>query len=315
MILITGGGGFIGLNLAHDLVERGQTVLLLRRHNFELPSFLTPFAPELVRTIHGDLNDPAFLDRVISEYAVESIVHAAVITESTPGSTLFEAVQSNVQGTAVILEAARRARLRRVTFLSSISVYFPYTQDHPFLSEENDLPAGAPEWIGATKKAGEQICQLYAQQYGLSVPIVRPAQVWGPLYWTGRSPIMAMVQNSLEGKPADLSSHYGGGRSSYIYVRDCAQAISLIHLAPSLKFGLYNLGDGEHHSLEDFSRALKSILPSARISLGSKAPPGYREAPPLSITRLQQELGFRRRYSLEEGLEAYLAWLKDGSYQ
>jgi nucleoside-diphosphate-sugar epimerase len=109
----------------------------------------------------------------------------------------------NLQGTVDILEAARIFDLRRVTFLSSISVYMPTSTKREFLSEEDDLPAVSSEWIGGSKKAGEQICQLYAKQYGLSIPIVRPPQVWGPLYWTHRSPVHSMIENAIAGKPSD----------------------------------------------------------------------------------------------------------------
>ena len=65
MILITGGGGFIGLNLARELVDAGQSVLLVRRHSFDLPNFLAPFAGQGIQILLGDAGEPEFLNRII----------------------------------------------------------------------------------------------------------------------------------------------------------------------------------------------------------------------------------------------------------
>lgn len=314
MILITGGGGFIGLNLAKYLADQGEQVLLVRRHTFETPSFLSRFAGKQVIIAQGDIAEPTVLYYLIKRYDVESIIHAAVVTESSRGSTLYQAMKVNLQGTAEIFEAARIFGLRRVTFLSSVSVYNPVRPGLKVLSEDNDLSATSGEWISGSKKAGEQICQLYMRQYGLSIPVARPPQVWGPLYWTHRSPVHTMIENAIAGKPSDFSRIYGGNTSPYIYVRDCARAIGLIHLAPVLKHALYNIADSENHSLFDFARAIKEVIPDARIELGEIIPPGFTESPPMSIERIQSDLGFVPDYDLKRAVRAYIAWLRDGQY-
>jgi len=220
----------------------------------------------------------------------------------------------NLQGTADTLEAARIFGLKRVTFLSSVAVYMPCQDSLKVLHEDNELPVTSSDWITGSKKAGEQICQLYAKEYGLSIPIVRPPQVWGPLYWTRRSPIQNMVENAIAGKPTDLSGIYGGNKSPYVYVRDCAKAISLVHLTPSLKYGIYNISDGESHSLADFAQAIKEVIPGAQIKLGEKRPPGYMELPPMSIDRIKSDVGFTPYYDFKRAVRAYIEWVRDGKY-
>ena len=97
MILITGGGGFIGTNLARELIDRGHEVLLIRRHPFEPPSFLAPFVGKQARISLGDISDLPFLYGTIREYGVESIVHAASLHKGT--GSLHETLKSNVNGT------------------------------------------------------------------------------------------------------------------------------------------------------------------------------------------------------------------------
>jgi nucleoside-diphosphate-sugar epimerase len=314
MILITGGGGFIGLNLARYLVDHDQQVLLVRRHAFEVPAFLAPYVGKQVNVVQGDITDPPFLYSLIKAYNVVSIVHAAVATETSSASTLYQAVKSNIQGTADVLEAARIFGLRRVTFLSSIAVYFPQNSPRPTLSEEDDLPALTTEWIGGTKKAAEQVCLLYAKEYGLSIPIVRPPQVWGPLYWTHRSPVHTMIEKAIAGNPCDLSGVYGRSLAPYIYVRDCAKALGMIHLASSLKYNIYNIADRETHSLADFARVLKDIIPGARVKLGETKTERDVDRPPMNIARIQSDLGFSPDYTLKRAVGAYVDWLRDGKY-
>lgn len=314
MILITGGGGFIGLNLAWDLVDRGQKVLLVRRHTFEPPSFLAPYVGKQVTIAQGDITEPSVLYWLIKNYNIETIIHAAVLNETSIGSTLYQAMKVNLQGTADILEAARIFDLYRVTFLSSVAVYMPCKEPLKALHEDNDLPVTSSDWLAGTKKAGEQICQLYAKEYGLSIPIVRPPQVWGPLYWTHRSPIQDMVENAIAGKTSDFSSVYGENKLPYVYVRDCAKAISLVHLAPSLKHNIYNISDGESHSLADFAQEINEVIPGAQIKLGETKSPKDVELPPMCIDRIKEDLGFAPEYDLKRAVRAYIEWVRDGKY-
>ncbi len=314
MILITGGGGFIALNLAHYLVSQGKKVLLVQRRAIPLPAFLAPFAGDKVSILQGDVTAPQFLHSAIRDYEVESIVHAAVATETSQGSSLYQAVTTNVQGTAEILEASRQFGLRRVTFLSSLAVYFPLTRSAAVLSEDADLPVLPGEWIGATKKAAEQVCLLYANEYGLSVPIVRPPQVWGPLYWTHRSPVHSLIENAVAGKPTILPEVDGESCAPYIYVRDCARAIGLIHLAPNLRWPIYNIGETQTRSLADFARAIKMVMSTATIELGKPGMEPVPDRPPLDTKRLFSDTGFQPEYTMEQAVRAYILWLRDATY-
>ena len=241
-------------------------------------------------------------------------MHAAVLSKGSRDSTLYQAIKVNLQGTTDVLEAARIFGLKRVTFISSIAVYMPYRGTPEVLREDNDLPVISSDWIAGTKKAGEQICQLYAEEYGLSIPVVRPPQVWGPLYWTHRSPIQDMVENAIAGKPSDFSSVDGSSKSAYIYVRDCVRAISLVHLTPSLRYGIYNISDGENHSLADFAKAVKEVIPGTQIKFGKIRSERDIEPPPMSIDRIKSDLGFAPEYNLKRAMRAYIEWLRDGKY-
>jgi UDP-glucose 4-epimerase len=296
------------------LIDRGQEVLLVRRHSFEPPSFLAPYIGKQARIALGDIGDLAFLYRTIREYGVESIVHAASLHQGT--GTLYKALKSNVDGTIELLEAARIFGIGRVTFLSSVAVYLTEGPMPAVLEEENDLPASGVRnsYIAATKKAGEQICQLYAKEYEMSIPMLRPPLVWGPMYQSGLQHQVTMVKNAVEGRATDLSGVYGGTKMVFVYVRDCAKAISLVHLAPSLKHAIYHISDGQSHTLADFAEAIREFIPSAEIRLGTTRSRTDVDYPAMSIERIRQDVGFTPDYDLKRAVKACIDWLKEGSY-
>lgn len=184
MILVTGGGGLLGLNLARALVDKGKEVLLLswfhERAETLVSPFLAPFWGNQVKEVKGDVLEWPSISSLIGEYSIESIVHAAGIWPGRVGTTsLYHVVSVDIVGTLNILELAHIHGLRRVAFISSVNVYFGLG-DQVEGYEDAHLPVLYPDAIGTTKKASEQICHLYANRYQLSVPIIRVARIYGP---------------------------------------------------------------------------------------------------------------------------------------
>lgn len=309
MILITGGGGFIGLNTAKYLVDEGEGVVLLKRRPFQIPPFLKQYEGNQVKVVAGDILELPFLYSLVKEYKIESIIHLASMHEP---EILYRVLKANVEGTTEILETARIFGLRRVTFCSSEAVYLPADNSQLF-REEMAFSLHSPDYISATKKAGEHICHLYAKQYAMSVPIVRPPRVWGPLYHSGIQPIQLMVENSITGKFSNFSRLDGDKLGNFVYIKDCARAIGMIHLAPKLSNNVYNVSDIIRHSLSEFKQAIMEFIPEANISLGG---PGENSTddPPMNIDRIREDLGFTPEYDLKKGIKDYLGWLKEGNY-
>ncbi len=177
-----------------------------------------------------------------------------------------------------------------------------------------DLPVKSINFICATKKAGEQICNLYTLQYGMSVPIVRPPKVWGPLYHSGLQPVQRMAENAVAGKPTDYSNIYGERLGNTVYIKDCARAIGLVHLAHSLKHNIYNISDALQHSPAEYAEAIREVIPEAQIKLGKTRSAKDVDDPPMSIERIKEELGFTPEYDLKRAVRDYIDWLREGKY-
>lgn len=312
MILITGGGGLVGLNLARDLLYRGAEVLLLQRHAIEVPSFLTPFWDNQVKGVIGDIEDLAFLFDLMRKYPVDSIVHAAGTFEGRGGEgSLYQRAKVNVQGTANIMEVGRICGVRRITYISSIGVYLG--RKEPW-SEDVDLPSISCTFIGNTKKAAEQICFLYIKEYGLSIPIIRLARVYGPTAHWRRNPMIVMITDAVAGKSIDLSHVPGGGGVVPIYAKDCAKGISLVHLADSLNYPIYNLSGGELYNWFEIARMVKEIIPGAEIRLGTAQPEEKLKYYNVPVERIAKDVGFIPNYDVKQGIMAYVDWLREGKY-
>jgi nucleoside-diphosphate-sugar epimerase len=121
-----------------------------------------------------------------------------------------------------------------------------------------------------------------------------------------------MIESAAAGKPADLSKVSGSTRGHTVYAKDVGEATSLIHLAKSLKYYIYNVSDGTHPTMLEVAQIVREIIPDAKITLG---PPGQEK--PLhsgvNVKRMKEEFGFGFR-DLKAGINDYIGWLKGGNY-
>ena len=322
MILITGGGGFFGLNTARCLAERGHEVLLLQRRAVDAPPLLGPFWGKQVKQATGSILELPFLFGLMKTFPVESIIHAAFDSsgldvrrggmEASTQRTLYDVLQIGITGTINILELGRLFGLRRITFISSVDTYRGWPEDCPVWREDAPLPPVSFSPIGNNKKAGEQLSFLYARTYGLSVVSLRVGRVYGPAA-THNEPIRIMVENAVAGKPTDLSGKVpADSRGHTVYARDAGEGTCLVHLATSLKHHIYNVADGQNPTMAEAAGIVKELLPGSEIRLGEvlAAKPSHSG---IDITRMREEWGFNPR-DIRQGIQAYIGWLKGGVY-
>lgn len=314
MILITGGSGFLGLNLAWHLVNKGKRVLLFDARRVEVPSFLAPFWDNQANGVVGEIMDLPNLLSAIEKYSIETIIHAAYYQFAVSGerATLYQLLKGNLEGTTNVLEAARIFHLRRVSFISSFGVYFG--SKSMFFREDLDLPLTFNIDVEGIKHACEQVCLPYVKEYGLSVVILRPDILYGPLSHGRRFPIRAMVENATARKSSDFSHIYGGSRTAFTYIKDTAKAISLVHLAQAPKYNIYNVGEGNLYNYFDFAQAIKEVIPDADIRLGTTRSAKDVDHPPMDIGRIKNEMGFIPDYDLKLAIKDYINWCREGKY-
>ncbi len=319
MILITGGLGFLGCNLAKLLCDAGEKVLLTSNRNTEVPSLIKPYLAENLKVAPLDITSREAVSRLIDAHRIDAIVHAAVRSEKG-NTTLYQALDVNVTGTINVLESAHRAAITRVLFISSEAVYQGMAQTTPFREEER-LLITSDRFVPGTKKTGEILCLMYAHQHGMEAVSVRLTRVYGPLYKGIRNLPGHMVEKAAKGLPIELSDYDPAEAHDFIYSKDAARALVLLLKTARLRHRIYNLGYGELTTIRAFADAIRQVLPNAEIHLGDSSGPLTSTRTPMDIhacvdiARLREETGFAPEYDVCRGVEHYVKWARDGIYQ
>jgi UDP-glucose 4-epimerase len=312
MILLTGGMGFIGLHTARALLDAGEDVVLTRFRTWRLPDFLEPELDARLHVETVDMADGWGLLDVLRRHAVTSVVHLAVPALGTGPAQEYG---SAVQGLVNVLEAARQHGARRVSVASSLAVYGragagPWCEDAPLAVE-------SASHTEAAKKAMEVIGLHYADRTGLEVLMLRLAAIYGPLYHSMANLPSRLCHAAVAGAQPDLAGVRGGVQyaedaGDLCHVRDCADGIRLLHLAPSLRHRVYNVGAGVAVTNGEVAAAVGRAVPGATIALPSRAAAGGGPARPyMDITRIQEETAYAPSHDIDSGVADYVAWLRD----
>ena len=311
-VLITGGAGFLGINLVRFLLARGHGVTSLDLAELEYAD-----VRERIRVVRGDVRDPAAVRHAMD--GAGWVVHAAA---ALPLYTPHDIRTTDVGGTRNVLEAALTAGVSRVVHVSSTAVYG--IPDHHPLREEDPLHGVGP--YGEAKVEAESVCLQYRAR-GLCVPILRPKSFVGP----ERLGVFALLYDwAQDGRNFPVLGP-GTNRYQLLDVEDLCEAI---HLAGTLDAArvndTFNIGAKEFGTLrEDYQAVLDRAGRGKRIVSLPASPaiwtlrllerlrlsPLYRwvyetvtEDSYVAIDRAERVLGFRPRYSNREALLRNFEW-------
>ena len=246
--LITGGAGFLGINLTRYLLAREQQVSV-----FDMAPFAYPDVQDRVRAIQGDIRDRAALDGVLP--GVDIVVHAAAALPLYSKEAIYS---TDVTGTENVLAGAFQHDVERVIHISSTAVYG--IPDHHPLLEDDPLQGVGP--YGKAKIAAEQRCQSYRNE-GRCVPIIRPKSFVGP----ERLGVFALFYDwAFSGKGFPV---IGNGKNRYqlLDVEDLCQAIYLTAtLDCAVANTTFNIGAAEYTTFaEDYQAVLDTAGHGKRI--------------------------------------------------
>jgi len=307
-MLVTGAAGFIGSNFVHYWLEGhpDDHVVALdlltyagNRANLEAVESRVPF-------VHGDIGDLGLVENVLREHGIETIVNFAAESHNSlavidPG--LF--ARTNVLGTQLLLEAARKAEVGRFHHISTCEVYgdLPLDSGEAF-TEESPYRPRTP--YNASKAAADHYVRAYHETYGLATTITNCSNNYGP-YQFPEKVIPLFVTNALDDRPLPMYASTQN-RREWLHVRDHCRAIELA-LTQGREGETYNVGSGVEASIEEIAdrvleltgkpESLKTIVPDR---------PGHDRRYLLDATKIERELAWRPETGFEDGLRETVAW-------
>lgn len=310
-ILVTGGAGFIGSHYVRQVAAKvypafaqARLVVLDRLSyagSWDNLSDATDTGD--VEVVHGDVADPSAVERAMS--GVDVVIHFAAeshVDRSITGGEEF--VHTNVLGTQIVLEAARRHDVQRLVQISTDEVYGSIKQGS--WDEREPLAPSSP--YSASKASADLLALAYYRTYGLPVCITRCSNNYGPNQFPEKM-IPLFVTNLLDGLPIPL---YGDGENvrDWLHVDDHCRGIQLV--AESGRDGeVYHIGGGAELTNRQVVERLLSAT-GRDWSWVQRVPdrPGHDRRYSLDYTKTARELGYQPRVDFETGLAGTVHWYR-----
>lgn len=316
-VLVTGAAGFVTLNVVRALAARGHEVVAFDRRPPD--DAARAYAGAAVRWSVGDVRELDALTRVFKTSAADVVVHGAAVTATTPEwerERAGDVLGVNVLGTINALTAAHAAGIRRAIVLSSASAVGPRDAGEDFIPE--GAMAAPADLYGISKRTLEMVAERLAALHSLPVIAVRLSQPYGPMERpspdrAALSPIAEWLTAAQEGR--FLTTPSLDITKDWIYIDDVAEAFARLVEARELRHTMYNLGLGESISVRRVMDNIRLAWPAIEVSVMPNWRPnpnlaGDRLRPPLAMTRLAEDVGFRPEFSIETGIARYAAWVR-----
>jgi UDP-glucose 4-epimerase len=301
--LVTGGAGFIGSHLSEALVARGHLVRVV-------DDFSTGYQRNLrqgVELVEGNLADAGVAAKAVA--GMDYVLHQAAIP-SVPRSVErpVESHRANVDATLEVLIAARDARVKRVVFAGSSSVY----GDQPILPKTEEMPTNPLSPYALQKLMSEQYGQMFTRLYGLETVTTRYFNVFGPRQDPG-SPysgvISLFIKSLAEGSRPVI---YGDGSQTrdFTFVTNVVDGVIRAAETPGVGGQVFNVATSSRVSLTELLAALKKIFGSTVEPIFKEARAGDVHDSQADIGKAERLLGYRPVVGLEEGLRQTVDWYR-----
>lgn len=307
-VLVTGGAGFIGSNFVRYMVKKYPEYNLVNLDaltyagNLEnlkeiegLPNY---------KFVKGDIADREFINRLFEEEKFDYVLNFAAeshVDRSITNPDIF--IQTNIQGTQVLLDAAKNAQVKKYLQVSTDEVYGTLG-DTGYFSEETPLASNSP--YSSSKAGADLLVRAYHETFGLPVNITRCSNNYGPFHFPEKL-IPLMIINALNNKQLPV---YGDGLNvrDWLHVEDHCQAIDLV-LHKGKNGEVYNVGgNNERTNIEIVKTILKALNKPESLIQYVTDRPGHDRRYAIDATKLREELGWSPKYNFDTGIEQTINW-------
>lgn len=311
-LLVTGGAGFIGSNFIRYMLSKHRDVRIV---NFDVLTYagnLENLAglekDRRYAFVRGDVGVADDVQKVFRKHTVDAVTHFAAESHVDRsihlGADAF--IRTNILGTQMLLDAARKYGVKRYLQVSTDEVYGSLGPQGKF-TEESPIQPNNP--YAATKASADFLVRAAHKTYGLDAVITRCSNNYGP-YQFPEKLIPLMMANALEDKPLPV---YGDGQHvrDWIYVLDHCSAIDLV-LRRAKPGSVYNIGS-EHDvpNLSIVKLILKILGKPESLIRYVEDRPGHDRRYAMDSSRIRRDLGWKPAHTFEQALQATLQWYLD----
>jgi dTDP-glucose 4,6-dehydratase len=309
-VLVTGAGGFIGSNLTERLVREGARVRAFLRYNSRnFHGWLEDFEPDVydaVEVVTGDLKDPEAVHRAVED--VEIVFHLGALI-AIPYSYVnpMDFVQTNVLGTAHVLDACRVHGVERLVHTSTSEVYG--TAQYVPIDEKHPVVGQSP--YSASKIAADQLSESYHRAFDLPVTVLRPFNTFGPRQ-SARAVIPTIITQCYAEERLKLGSLHP--TRDLTFVDDTVEGFLRVATADGVLGEVINLGTGREISIGDLAQAIIDLTGSKLVIEhdAARVRPAKSEVERLCSdnSKAKRLLGWTPQTSLEDGLAKSIPWFE-----
>jgi UDP-glucuronate 4-epimerase len=310
--LVTGGAGFIGSHVCERLLQMGHAVWAID----DLNDF---YDPGLKRSnlaaikavggsftfVPGDITYKPVLDRLFGNTKFDQVIHLAAragVRPSLAEPALYQRV--NVEGTVKMLEAARTAKVKKITIASSSSVYgvnskVPFAEDDPIFSPISPY--------AASKLACEALGHVYHHIYGMDIVMLRFFTVYGPR----QRPDLAIFKFTdliMQGKPIPV---FGDGKTArdYTYISDIVDGVIAV-TQKEFGYQIFNLGESQTVQLWHLISLLENAIGKKAVIDRQPLQPGDVPITYANIGKARSLLGYSPGIKVEQGIPLFVEWFR-----
>lgn len=306
-VFVTGCTGLLGSWLSAALVEAGANVVGLVRDGVPQSQLVRAGTLQKIKVVHGNVSDYTLIERTLAEYEIDTIFHLAAqtivgVANRAPLSTF----ETNIKGTWVLLEAARRnPTVKRIVGASSDKAY-GHQSDLPY-SENAPLQGKHP--YDVSKSCADLILSAYAHTYGLPIAVTRFGNLYGggDLNWNRIVP--GSIRSLWRGERPVIRSD-GTMKRDYLYIPDAVRGYLLLaEQLPAFAGHAFNFGNNQPVTVREITELIIRLSPCPHLQpiILNEAKNEIQDQY-LDSHKAQQFLGWSTRYSLEDGLQETMEW-------
>jgi UDP-glucose 4-epimerase len=309
-VLVTGGAGFIGSNIAEALLTQGYRVVILDDLSTgKMENVLDLKREDNLRFIKGSILDSGLLRSIMRSEKITLVSHQAAVSSVTRSiADPVETMETNVAGTTNLFQIATQYGVRRIVYASSSSIY----GDTPELPKRETMSPCPKSPYAMSKVAKEMLGGIFSELYGTSIIGLRYFNVYGRRQDPNSdyaAVIPKFISQALNDEQITIEGD-GGQTRDFIYIDDVVNANLSALIGKDVCGSVFNIGNGRQTSILELARTILDLTGSkSEIDFMPKRTGDIRDSVS-DIEHAQKNLGYRRTYNIKKGLAETISWYR-----